>query len=194
MERTCAETIDRNVVDPVAIDGRRIGEISRLAIVSEFRRRNGEKHTAIAVSEADFGALDLPRFPYIQVALYLGTIALAKRSGIETLFVLTEPRLSSHFSKLGRANRADRRTGGAPRTVRALDDDGHLDRVKPAAIRTPIVRTSLRRDLERVRGATENVTFKNASGIGFDNLVGANRDAYPGSTEKGFDVATIDDN
>jgi N-acyl amino acid synthase of PEP-CTERM/exosortase system len=35
------------------------------------------------------------------VALYLGTIALAKRLGIETLFVLTEPRLSSHFAKLG---------------------------------------------------------------------------------------------
>jgi N-acyl amino acid synthase of PEP-CTERM/exosortase system len=101
MERTCAETIDRKRMDPAALDRRRIGEISRLAVVSEFRRRNGEKHTAIAVSEADFGVVDLPRFPYIQVALYLGTIALAKRLGIETLFVLTEPRLSSHFAKLG---------------------------------------------------------------------------------------------
>jgi len=101
MERTCAATIDRKRVDPAALDRRRIGEISRLAVVSEFRRRNGEKHTSIAVSEADFGVVDLPRFPYIQVALYLGTIALAKRLGIETLFVLTEPRLSSHFAKLG---------------------------------------------------------------------------------------------
>jgi N-acyl amino acid synthase of PEP-CTERM/exosortase system len=101
LEKTCAATIDRKVLDPAALDRRRIGEISRLAIVSEFRRRSGEKHAAIAVSEADFGAVDLPRFPYIQVALYLGTIAFAKRLGIETLFVLTEPRLASHFAKLG---------------------------------------------------------------------------------------------
>ena len=32
-----------------------------LAIVPEFRRRHGEQHTAIAVSEADFGEVDLPR-------------------------------------------------------------------------------------------------------------------------------------
>jgi len=43
----------------------------------------------------------MPRFPYLQVGLYLGAIALAKRLGIETLFVLTEPRLANHFARLG---------------------------------------------------------------------------------------------
>jgi N-acyl amino acid synthase of PEP-CTERM/exosortase system len=101
LEKTCAQTIDRNIVDPTRLPRERIAEISRLAIVSEFRRRNGEKHTAIAVQETDFGTVDVPRFPYIQVGLYLGAIALAKRLGLDMLFVLTEPRLSSHFSKLG---------------------------------------------------------------------------------------------
>ena len=35
------------------------------------------------------------------IGLYLGAVALAARSGIDTLFVLTEPRLASHFAKLG---------------------------------------------------------------------------------------------
>jgi N-acyl amino acid synthase of PEP-CTERM/exosortase system len=43
----------------------------------------------------------MPRFPYLQVGLYLGAIALAKRLGLETLFVLTEPHLANHFARLG---------------------------------------------------------------------------------------------
>jgi N-acyl amino acid synthase of PEP-CTERM/exosortase system len=101
LERSCATAIDRTIIDPERLDRARIGEISRLAIVPEFRQRRGEKNTAVAVSEADFGSVDLPRFPYIQVALYYGTIALAKRLGIETIFILTEPRLAGHFAKLG---------------------------------------------------------------------------------------------
>ena len=35
------------------------------------------------------------------IPAYLAIVAMAKREGIETLFVLTEPRLAEHFSKLG---------------------------------------------------------------------------------------------
>ncbi|MEO6561688.1 MAG: PEP-CTERM/exosortase system-associated acyltransferase, partial [Nitrosospira sp.] len=42
-----------------------------------------------------------PRFPYISVGLYLATTELARLNGIDTLFVLTEERLASHFGKLG---------------------------------------------------------------------------------------------
>jgi N-acyl amino acid synthase of PEP-CTERM/exosortase system len=101
LERSCATAIDRTIIDPERLNRARIGEISRLAIVPEFRRRRGEKNAAVVVSEADFGSVDLPRFPYIQVALYYGTIALAKRLGIDTIFILTEPRLAKHFNKIG---------------------------------------------------------------------------------------------
>jgi N-acyl amino acid synthase of PEP-CTERM/exosortase system len=101
VEKACAHTIDRSIVEPALLPRDRIAEISRLAIVPEFRRREGEKHAAIAVSEADFGKVDLPRFPYIQVSLYLGAIALAKYLGVETIFVLTEPRLAAHLWRLG---------------------------------------------------------------------------------------------
>ncbi|MDB5816010.1 MAG: family N-acetyltransferase [Rhodocyclales bacterium] len=78
-----------------------IAEVSRLAVVSAYRRRKGEDRQALGVSDSDFGSQDHPRFPYIPIGLYLGTVALAKREGIETLFMLTETRLVDHFSKLG---------------------------------------------------------------------------------------------
>lgn len=99
VEKACAHTIDRSIVDPARLPRDRIAEISRLAIVPEFRRRHGERRAAIAVSEADFGKIDLPRFP--QVSLYLGAIALAKQLGVETIFILIEPRLAAHLWRLG---------------------------------------------------------------------------------------------
>lgn len=137
IERTCATAIDRTILDPGRLDRARIGEISRLAIVPEFRRRRGEQNAAIAVSEADFGSVNLPRFPYIQVALYYGAIALAKRLGVETIFVLTEPRLASHFSKLGARPRPigapiEHRGERIPSVMTVSETEAHLPRsVRP---------------------------------------------------------------
>lgn len=100
-ERTCAATLDRSIIDPRKLPRDRIAEVSRLAVRAAFRRRKGEQHEAAPVHEEDFGTIVHPRFPYIPIGLYLGAIALAARSGIETLFILTEPRLAAHFAKLG---------------------------------------------------------------------------------------------
>ena len=101
-ETTCAHTIDRRIIDPARLDRRRIAEVSRLAVRSAYRRRKGEQHVAVAIQDEDYAsAARQPRFPYIPVGLYLGVVALAARNDIDTLFVLTEPRLASHFSKLG---------------------------------------------------------------------------------------------
>lgn len=72
-----------------------------IAVRAQYRRRKGETKTALALSDDDFGTKDQPRFPYIPIGLYLAVIALAKREGVETLFMLTEPRLADHFAKLG---------------------------------------------------------------------------------------------
>ncbi|MCB1959284.1 MAG: PEP-CTERM/exosortase system-associated acyltransferase [Rhodocyclaceae bacterium] len=101
-ETTCAHTLDRSIIDPAKMDRRRIAEVSRLAVRSAYRRRRGEKHVAVAINEDDYNSTDeQPRFPYIPIGLYLGAVALAVRNDVDTLFVLTEPRLASHFSKLG---------------------------------------------------------------------------------------------
>ncbi|MEO8996574.1 MAG: PEP-CTERM/exosortase system-associated acyltransferase, partial [Nitrosospira sp.] len=78
-----------------------IAEVSRLAVIAAFRRRKGEANSAVGVSGGDFGTSDQPRFPFIPIGLYLATTELARLNGIDTVFVLTEKRLASHFSKLG---------------------------------------------------------------------------------------------
>ena len=100
-ERTCMHTLDRSIIDPQRLPRDRIAEVSRLAVRGVYRRRKGDDKAPVAISDEDFGTGDQPRFPYIPIGLYLGAVALAARSGIDTLFVLPEPRLASHFAKLG---------------------------------------------------------------------------------------------
>ena len=100
-ETLCAKTLDRGIVDPDALPRDAIAEVSRLAVVSRYRRRSGERHAPVTISEQDFGTPDRPRFPYLAVGLYLAMIAQARRHGIETLFMLTEHRLARQLTRLG---------------------------------------------------------------------------------------------
>lgn len=100
-ECACAKTLDRSIIDPARLPRGRIAEVSRLAVRSAYRRRRGEAAESAPLHDEDFGTPAQPRFPYIPIGLYLGAIALAARNGIDTIFVLTEPRLASHFAKLG---------------------------------------------------------------------------------------------
>lgn len=99
-EITCGETLDRSIIDPAALPRQSIAEVSRLAVISRYRRRKGETKQALGISDEDFGTPQLPRFPYIPIGLYLSTFELARLNKIETLFILTEKRLANHFSKL----------------------------------------------------------------------------------------------
>jgi len=100
-EVLCAEHIDRSVIDPSTMDRRHIVEISRLAVLSDYRKRKGDGGGPIAISDEDMGTRDHPRFPYIPVGLYLGLLAAAELHGVTHLFTLTEARLARHLSALG---------------------------------------------------------------------------------------------
>jgi len=100
-ERFCAASLDRSIVDPALLPRNTVAEVSRLAVMSEFRRRKGEARQPAPLSEGDFGTEENPRFPYVLVSLYLGLVAIAGIHGIESLFMLTEPRLAGHFARLG---------------------------------------------------------------------------------------------
>jgi N-acyl amino acid synthase of PEP-CTERM/exosortase system len=99
-ERACAATLDRSIVDPAKLPRERIAEFGRLAVLAQFRKRQGEEKHATGLIQT-FGTLLRPRFPYILAGLYLGTIELARLNGIEPLFVLTEERLIRHLQRLG---------------------------------------------------------------------------------------------
>ena len=101
-EDSCREVLDRSVVDPSRLPRNTLGEVSRLAVLNTFRHRKGEALTAASVTADDFGTRGLnTRFPFIPVSLYLGAAAIARRVGVEHVFVLTEPRLASHFVRIG---------------------------------------------------------------------------------------------
>ncbi len=100
-ERTCGAALYRGELDPARLPRERIAEVSRLAVLREFRRRRGEAGSPLPLSEEDFGTPLQPRCPFIPIGLYLGAIALAQKLGIDTLFTLTEPRLALHFARFG---------------------------------------------------------------------------------------------
>ena len=101
-EKTCAATLDRSIVDPAKLPRDAIAEVSRLAVVARFRRRKEDQSkTPLSISDSDFGTPTQPRFPYIPISLYFASVELARLNNIDILFVLTEPRLASHFRKLG---------------------------------------------------------------------------------------------
>jgi N-acyl amino acid synthase of PEP-CTERM/exosortase system len=100
-EKTCAKSIDRSIVDPRALPRNTIAEASRLSVISRYRLRRGEHDQPFTVNDESFSTEPIPRFPYIPIALYLATVELAALHGIDTVFVLTEPRLAIHFARLG---------------------------------------------------------------------------------------------
>jgi N-acyl amino acid synthase of PEP-CTERM/exosortase system len=100
-ERVCAGTLDRELLAASDVPRSAIAEASRLAVISKFRRREGEAPVPAPLDDRDFGDLHFPRFPYMIIGLYLGVIALARLDGIKRLYLLTEPRLAEHLSRLG---------------------------------------------------------------------------------------------
>lgn len=100
-EQACAHTLDYRLLENLAIPRKEIGEISRLAVDSRFRRRPGEYVRPVGMSDEDYGSIVKPRFPYIPVGLYLAMLESAQRHGIDALFMLTEPWLARHFNRLG---------------------------------------------------------------------------------------------
>ncbi|HEY6436145.1 MAG TPA: PEP-CTERM/exosortase system-associated acyltransferase, partial [Ignavibacteriaceae bacterium] len=69
-------------------------EISRLAVLREFRNRKGEAATPAGISEYSFADQRIKnkgegtRFPYVPLGLYLGLLSWAIEEGVETLFLL----------------------------------------------------------------------------------------------------------
>lgn len=101
-EQSCREELDRRIVDPAKLPRHTIGEVSRLAVLNTFRQRRGEASSSVSMTDDDFGGSGpQARFPFVPVSLYLGAAAIARRFGIEHVFVLTEPRLASHFARIG---------------------------------------------------------------------------------------------
>jgi len=136
-EGSCHAVLDRSIADPARMPRHTIGEVSRLAVLNTFRQRKSEASTPVSMSEDDFGGRGPEtRFPFVPVSLYLGAAAIARRFGIEHVFVLTEPRLASHFVRIG----FDIRAIGGPIEHRGTRVPSLLSSSKVVAGLRPIIR------------------------------------------------------
>lgn len=101
-EFSCRDVIHRDRIDPARLPRHDVAEVSRLAVMSGFRQRQGESQEPVSVADSDFESRGgQPRFPFIPMSLYLGAAAVARRLSVDNVFVLTEPRLATHFARLG---------------------------------------------------------------------------------------------
>ncbi len=109
-EKTCGKSM-RWVFDKAAGTGRkRYGEISRLAITSNFRRpRHGVLTANGSIEKLDMSDTDaMKMFPSIALGLYLAITAMGLRQGLDGVFAMMEPRLARqlhgfgiHFQQVG---------------------------------------------------------------------------------------------
>jgi N-acyl amino acid synthase of PEP-CTERM/exosortase system len=134
-EAHCAGTLDPAIVDLAKIDRTRIAEISRLAVLGQYRRRPGEAGTPFAIDD-DFGIAPRIRLPYLTLGLYLALMALARWHGIETLFVLADPSLARSIGHLG----IDMRPIGAAIELRGQRFPAMLEIDKTVAMMVPYIR------------------------------------------------------
>ncbi len=83
------------------------GEISRLAVPLEFRRRTGEANKPFIIDKAfdnhggSFCDAERRHFPNIAIGLYLSAIALVSLCQHSHMFVVVEPRLRRRLGRLG---------------------------------------------------------------------------------------------
>lgn len=100
-EHYCGNSLQRNIIDPSRLAKDSFGEISRLAVVSRFRRRTGEQGSPHGIGDdAQAPPPDERRvFPHIALGLYLAAAALGLREGLDSVFVMMEPRLARHMRR-----------------------------------------------------------------------------------------------
>lgn len=99
-EKLCAGRMYEDVLREVVADRRRVGEISRLAVRSTFRRRRGEKNLPEGVVEEHKPGPGA-RTPWIGLGLYLGAASIGLIRGLDGVFALMEPRLARRLGTHG---------------------------------------------------------------------------------------------
>ena len=100
-EGVCAGRLDPEFNDPESFDRTQVGEISRLAIHQDFRRRKGESDTPEGASEPQSHVDGNRRYPLIAMGLFLSAAALAMNGGLEQVVVMMEPRLARLLTACG---------------------------------------------------------------------------------------------
>jgi N-acyl amino acid synthase of PEP-CTERM/exosortase system len=84
--------------DFTALPRQTLCEVSRLAIISEFRRNKDSAHRPSEVRLTDTERFLLPS---LSLGLYLAATAVTLELGIDNAFAMMEPRLARHLQRFG---------------------------------------------------------------------------------------------
>lgn len=101
-ELKCADNLYKTYTEKVLPFRSCFGEISRLAVPANFRRRKADSDSPIGDSSVP--PLELQgqrRFPYIPLGLYLAAAAAGLQLGLNGVFAMMEPRLARHLQRFG---------------------------------------------------------------------------------------------
>lgn len=99
----CGDTLFDGPLRPDRLPIGSYGEISRLALRSEFRRRTGEQTNpdGHGPNLFEWTQDERRRFPHIALGLYLGASAVGLADGATGVYAMMEPRLARHLRFAG---------------------------------------------------------------------------------------------
>jgi N-acyl amino acid synthase of PEP-CTERM/exosortase system len=104
LQMYCAASLWSGPLHPHANPKASLCEVSRLAVHSDFRRRQGESKSPLGDMEALADQeLEQRSYPLISVALFLAATALVVRGGRSHVYAMMEPRLARLLRRSGLA-------------------------------------------------------------------------------------------
>ncbi|MBK1672848.1 PEP-CTERM/exosortase system-associated acyltransferase [Ectothiorhodospira shaposhnikovii] len=102
MEAFCRDSLTHSELKPEAFTRDRIGEVSRLAVHTQFRRRRGESDSPAGYPGWDEMSEEERRtFPLLGLALFCAGTSLMQMAGREYAFVMMERRLARMLQSSG---------------------------------------------------------------------------------------------
>lgn len=104
-EKNCLQSARKEVIDSTALPRGSFGEISRLAVLADFRRREKETKTPFVIKDVNpktiYSEDERRNFPNIAMGLYLAAVSLSDICNHKGMFVMMEPRLNRRLTRFG---------------------------------------------------------------------------------------------
>lgn len=102
IEHYCNHAISDKTLHPSCFDHSEVGEISRLAIKSQFRRRHTDTSSIpTKTTPYIYSGAERRCFSFIAIALYMILLTICTQTGIKHLYALMEPRLARNLKMMG---------------------------------------------------------------------------------------------
>ena len=136
-EKNCLHTARPEIIDSTTLKRGSFGEISRLAVLGAFRRRDKEQNTPFIINKTDpktvYTEDERRNFPNIAIGLYLAGLSLATMCNHVGLFVMMEPRLNQRLIRFGLPFKqaGDEMDYHGMRALFFLDRDDFFAQLKP---------------------------------------------------------------